>query len=373
MNTENKPPVPYGSTATWAEKDKYFVKNPLEDESKDVRLAIVGVGGVAIGRHLPALQRLRDTGMRISVVAGADLDPVVRANVQHNHGFPMYADAVEMFNSHKIDGVLLLTDPGASRLALMEEAIRRKVHIFSEKPFLYFGPDKLPEAISKSRDVLAKARDAGILVMTGFVKRFSPPYRVAKNLIDEGAIGDMSLIAIKMCQGWSRHVLLEGQACHLLHVARWIGGEVRGLQALVTNRFGEPNYPFDNAVINVEFESGVLGAFYFNSSSTALKPWERVEVFGHRKWLSVEDQMTVTLYDSDEGPAKVWHPTLPTTLFFDEEFSGFTHELRSFVQAVRGEIQVEVSGEDGVAALRLAHMIHTSAKERRYVAYKETA
>jgi predicted dehydrogenase len=285
----------------------------------------------------------------------------------------MYADAVEMFDSHKIDGVLLLTDPGASRLALMEEAIRRKVHIFSEKPFLYFGPDALPEAISKSRNVLARARQAGILVMTGFVKRFSPPYQVAKNLIDEGAIGNVSLIAIKMCQAWSRHVLLEGQACHLLHVARWIGGEVRGLHAMATNRFDEPNYPMDNAVINVEFESGALGAFYFNSSSTALKPWERVEVFGQRKWLSVEDQMTVTLYDSDEGPAKVWHPTLPTTLFFDEEFSGFTHELRSFVQAVRGEGELEVSGEDGVAALRLAHMIHTSARERRYVAYAETA
>ena len=157
-----------------------------------------------------------------------------------------------------------------------------------------------------------------------------------------------------------------------LDEARWIGGEIKGLQALASNRYGEPNYPHDNIVVNVEFESGAIGTFYFNSSSPALKPWERVEVFGNRKWLAVEDQMTVTLHDSDEGPSKVWSPVLPTTLFFDEEFSGFTHQLLNFVQAVRGDAAPAVTGDDGIAALRIAQMIHVAARERRYVSYHET-
>jgi predicted dehydrogenase len=364
--------VPYGYTPTWAARDKYNIRNEREDASRQVRLALIGLGGVAVGRHLPAVARLRDTGVAVSVVAGADPDAAVRGNVEHNHGFPCYSGAAELFDKHAVDAALLLTDPGQSRLDTMNEAIRRGVHFFSEKPFLYFGADRVDEAIAKSREVLARARASNLVVTTGFVKRFSPPYQVAQQLIADGAIGEISLIAIKMCQGWSRHILLEGQACHVLHLARWIGGEIKGLQALASNRYGEPNYPHDNIVVNVEFDSGAIGAFYFNSSSPALKPWERVEVFGNRKWLAVEDQLTVTLHDSDEGPSKVWSPVLPTTLFFDEEFSGFTHQLRDFVRAVRGEAPPAVTGEDGVAALRIAQLIHTAARERRYVAYRET-
>ena len=364
--------IPYGYTSTWADRDKYNIKNAREDASKEIRLALIGLGGVSVGRHLPAVQRLRDTGIAVSVVAGADPDLIARGNVEHNHGFPCYAYAADLFDKHAVDAALLLTDPGQGRLDTMNEAIRRGIHFFSEKPFLYFGPDRLGEAIAKSRDVLARAKAKNLVVTTGFVKRFSPPYRVAKQLIDDGAIGSISLIAVKLCQGWSRHILLEGQACHVLHLARWIGGEIKGLQALASNRYGEPNYPHDNIVVNVEFESGAIGAFYFNSSSPALKPWERVEVFGNRKWLAVEDQMTVTLHDSDEGPSKIWSPVLPTTLFFDEEFSGFTHQLWDFVQAVRGDAPSAITGEDGVAALRIAHMIHVAARERRYVSYHET-
>ena len=83
--------------------------------------------------------------------------------------------------------------------------------------------------------------------------------------------------------------------------------------------------------------------------------------------------MTVTLHDSDEGPSKVWSPVLPTTLFFDEEFSGFTHQLSAFVDAVRGDAPALVSGDDGLAALRIAQAIHTAARERRFVTYAETA
>lgn len=364
--------TPYGYTPTWAQKDKYNVKNAREDEGRTVRLALIGLGGVAVGRHLPAIRRLRDTGVAVSVVAGADPDPVVRGNVAHHDGFPCYGNAKELFDRHAVDAALLLTDPGESRLDAMNEAIGRGIHFLSEKPFLYFGPDRLDEAIDRARDVVARARANGLVVTTGFVKRFSPPYEVAKRLIDEGAIGLPSLVAIKLCQGWSRHILLEGQACHVLHLARWLGGEIKGLQALASNRYGEPNYPFDNVVVNAEFESGAIGAFYFNSSSPALKPWERVEVFGNRKWLAVEDQLTVTLHDSDEQPSKVWSPVMPTTLFFDEEFGGFTHQLSNFVQAVRGDAAVAITGEDGIAALRIAQMIHIAARERRYVSYRET-
>jgi predicted dehydrogenase len=367
MDTPTSQFIPFGYSRTWSERDKYNVKGPIENAA-EVRLALVGLGGVAVGKHLPAIRRLRDTGVKVSVVAGADVDPLVRTKVEEVNGFPCYADIAELLKSHEVDGALVLTDPGESRLKVMRQVVERGIHLFAEKPFLFLGVDRLPESIALARGLVKEAAARKLVVMTGFVKRFSPPYEAAQALIRQGAIGEPSLIAIKMCQGWSRHILLEGQACHVLHIARWLGGEIKGLQAFGINRYGEPNYPYDNITVNVEFESGAIGAFYFNSSSPSLKPWERVEVFGNRKWLVVEDGASVTLHDSEEGPSQTWSPVMPHTLFFDEEFSGFAGELRDFVQAVRGQKQPEVTGEDGIAALVLADMIHTSIRERRYVA-----
>jgi predicted dehydrogenase len=307
------------------------------------------------------------------VVAGADPDPNVRAKIEHVHGFPVHADAKAMFDAHEIDAVLALTDPGENRLTVMRETIGRGIHLFAEKPFLFFGVDQMDRGIELTREVLAEAARRGLVVMTGLVKQFSPPYQVAKALIDRGEIGRISMIAVKMCQGWSRHILLEGQACHVLHVTRRFGGEIARLSAFGINRFGEPNYPYDNIVVNVEFESGAIGTFYFNSTAPSLKPWERIEVFGERKWLAVEDAVTVTLHGGETEPSQVWSPVAPHTLFFDEEFGGFTGELGNFVRAVRGEEPAAITGEDGLAALIIAGMIHRSIREGRPVSASEWA
>ena len=76
----------------------------------------------------------------------------------------------------------------------------------------------------------------------------------------------------------SRHILLERQARHLLHVALSVAGGIGGLHALGVNRYGKPNYPYDNIVASDAYRSGAIGTFYFNSSSPLLKPCERLEV-----------------------------------------------------------------------------------------------
>lgn len=362
--------VPYGYQPTWAERDKYDVKRPVED-AREVRLALVGLGGIAVAKHLPAIRRLRDTGVNVKVVAGADPDENVRSKVEQVHGFRCFTSAKEMFAATEIDGVLALTDPGENRYAVMQETIERGINLFAEKPLLWFGKNEMDRSIRLARELIGRARQKKLVMMTGLVKQFSPPYQVAQQLIDQGAIGQISMLAVKMCQGWSRHILLEGQACHVLHIIRRFGGDLKGLNAFGSNRYGEPNYPYDNITVNAEFESGALGAFCFNSSSPSLKPWERVEVFGERRWLGIEDAMTTTLHGSEEGPSQVWSPVMPHTLMFDEEFGGFVGELGNFVRAIRGEDAPAVTGEDGLAVLVIADMIHRSIRERRYVSRDE--
>jgi len=364
--------IPFGYTPGWASaKDKYDVKHTIDTQRPPLRLGLVGLGGIALGKHLPAIRRLQQTGLPISLVAGSEVDKGLRSKCELLHSFRCYADFREMFRNEELDAIEVLTDPGENRLPVLEAAVDCGLHLFVEKPFLFFGVTRLEESIVRAEEIVRRAREKHLVVMTGFVKQYSPPYALAHQLVAAGAIGTPALIAIKMCQGYARHMLLEGQACHLLHIALWIGGPIAGIQAFGINRFAEPHYPYDNIVVNAEFASGAIGSFYFNSSSPTLKPWERFEVFGNRKWLIVEDGFSVTLHDNEEGPSNQWAPVIPHTLLFDEEFGGFTGELRAFTDAVREHKEPPITGEDGIEALVLAQMIHTSIRERRYVSRRE--
>ena len=143
-------------------------------------------------------------------------------------------------------------------------------------------------------------------------------------------------------------------------------GNVRTVRAVGVDKYGRNRrgYPLDNAVCQLEFASGAVGAIYTSASALSLKPWERVEVYGDHAWLAVEDQYKLILYDSEEGPAKFWIPIMPNTLLFDEEFGGFMGLIENFCQAIRGVEAPLVTGWDGHRAYELNVATHLSMARR---------
>ena len=135
------------------------------------------------------------------------------------------------------------------------------------------------------------------------------------------------------------------------------------------NKYSEKQYQIDNAVMNLKFSSGAIGTFYTNSSGLSFKPWERVEIYGKERWLSVEDQFEVYLYDSEDGPTKVFRTvTVPNNAtIVDPEFCGFVGEIENFAQAIRGVEKPIVTGWDGHRALELAVAARRSLETGRSV------
>lgn len=89
--------------------------------------------------------------------------------------------------------------------------------------------------------------------------------------------------------------------------------------------------------------------------------WDRKwQVYADKAWLAVEDQYELRLYDSEQGPAKLWKPVMPNTLLFDEEFGGFMGLIENFLQVIRGDEQPLVTGWDGHKAYELNAASHLS-------------
>ena len=150
--------------------------------------------------------------------------------------------------------------------------------------------------------------------------------------------------------------LFEAGTIHVFDLTRFFMGDANSVHAVGVNKYQRNRwpYPVDNAIIDFQFESGAIGSLYTSATALSLKPWERIEIYANKTWLSVEDQYELVLYDSEQGPTKSWKPVVPNTLVFDVELGGFMQLIENFLQVIRGEEKPVVTGWDGYKACELS-------------------
>lgn len=334
-------------------KDVYGVGYDEERASKkEVRLAIIGCGGVAQSKHIPAIMRLRTIWEQVTLAAICMRNPVQGKKVAETYGTKWYSDYRKMLEDEKPDGVLILS-PDNLHYEHAMECMRRGIHVLVEKP--------LTDSLERAEELIRYAEERDLTFMTVSNKRYSPPYLRAKKY----GIPNPAMFVAKFNLGYDYVDILEGGTVHIFDLARYFMGDVKAVTAIATRHysFNKTGYPFDHACVNLEFASGAIGQIYTSSSALSLKPWERVEIYGEKQWLAVEDQHTLKIYDSETGPTKVYEPVFPNTLIFDEEFGGFMGLIENFCECIRKNATPLVTGRDGMKACELVFAVHKSIRE----------
>jgi len=324
---------------------------------KPVKLAIIGCGGVGQSKHIPAILRLQTIWEPIELAGVSVRNQKQGRKVEAMIRTRWYGDYREMLDEAKPDGVLVLS-PDDSHYEHTMACFQRGISVLVEKP--------ITRDLHQAREMCERADKLGLTLMTVSNKRFSPPYVRAKKMMPANPAAFLG----KFNLGYDYVDILEGGTIHLFDLVRYFMGDVKALSAVGTHHydFNKRNYPFDNACINLEFAGGAVGNVFTSSTALSLKPWERVEIYGEKSWLAVEDQRTLILHDSEEGPSKSWDPVFPNTLIFDEEFGGFMGLIENFAECIRKEAPPLVTGWDGLKAYQLVEAAHRSFRERGPVA-----
>jgi len=313
---------------------------------RQVRLGIIGAGPVVQSKHWPAIKRLQTIWEPVEVVAFALRSEPQAHKIQQVFGGRWYADYRRMLDEEELDGVIVASsDPVHPEHTLA--CLDKGLHVLVEKP--------IARSLADARTMCQKADQARRVLMTVSNKRYAPPYRRAKRCVVEGPVSNPAMYVAKFNLGYHYVDLFESGTIHIFDMTRFLMGDVATVRCVGVNRYGrnQRHFPVDNAISTFQFTSGAVGTVYTSSSALSLKPWERVEVYGDHAWLDVDDQYRLTLYDSEEGPAKSWAPVFPNTLVFDEEFGGFMGLIENFLQAIRGLEQPLVTGWDGYRAYEL--------------------
>jgi len=356
----NWPAIDFGHTsydAAFTRGDVYGVMPDTERAKKrPLTIAIAGAGGVAQAKWIPAIRYLQTRGEPVVVEAIADPRVEVAQKAAALAGAAVFTDVASMLEAGRPD-LLLVLSADAAHVPIASQAIERAIPCLIEKPLARDFGDA--SALSQN------AKQKGVLVASVANKRFSPPYAMAKVLIEAGALKSTpSVFTGKFSLGYPYVDLLEGGTVHLLDLVQWFMGPVSKLHA---RGIRHDDGGLLSAVVSFSFASGAIGSLTTSAAAMSFKPWERVEIIGRNAFLIVDDQIETTLYDDETGPAKSWRPVVPNTLMFDEAFGGYAGLLENVLDAVRGLAPLATPAKDGAATVGLIEAIRRSLAEDRDV------
>jgi predicted dehydrogenase len=337
--------------ALFEDGDVYRVGYDEERASKAlVRVAIIGAGGVAQARHLPALQQLRSWWEPVDVVGLSVRDPRERRQLAGTWGLATFATPEELLRETTPEAVIVASSDEVHAEHTLA-ALEAGCHVLVEKP--------IATSMRDAARMTRTAEERGRVLATVANKRYSPPYVEAKRLLDSGELPAPRLLSGKFTLGYRYLDLLDNATIHLIDLARYFLGEVVEVSAASPERLPGKTAtgasgPIRNIAITLRYQSGAVGSLVTSSSATSVHPWERVEIYGDHAWVDVEDQSSVSFYPSESEPAQTWEQVLPSTLFTAAEWGGFTGLIADFLGAVRGQPMVRADSWDGYRAYEIA-------------------
>ena len=283
----------------------------------------------------------------------SDVSERALKKIEKKYGAKGYTNYCELLANPEIE-VVSVCVPTTFHHAVVMEAIRHKKHVLVEKPIAF--------TLTEAEEMIAAAKEAGVILATGHVERFNPAVQKAKELIDDGVIGDIVSAFAKRVGPLPPRIKDVGVsidlAIHDLDIMNYLFEEE------ITQVYGTMNSSFDDS----EFEDHAEIMVSFDNESTGiievnwLTPYKRreLELTGTAGIISVDYiQQSIEVFGKFAQDIEIVH---------EEPLKG---ELKSFLNSVVEEKEPVITGEDGLKALKMVIAANKSSKEHRPVSLDE--
>lgn len=323
---------------------------------KTIKIGIVGLGRLGKIHATNIATKIQHAKLQAATsVVPAELDWAKKElGVEE-----VFEDFDDMVQHADIDAVFIVS-PSGFHLQQIESALNAGKHVFSEKPI---GLDI--EAIEHTQQVIAQ--HANLKFQLGFMRRFDDSYRYAKQLVDQGKIGDITLIrsySIDPAAGMASFVkfatfansggLFLDMSIHDIDVIRWFTGkEIDKVWAIGLNRA----YPVLDKAGELETGAALMQledktmAILVAGRNAAHGYHVETEIIGTKGMLriaQVPEKNLVTVMN-EEGIIR------PTSQNFPERFAqAFLSEEQAFVNSILNNQDVGITAEDGLQGTKAA-------------------
>ena len=278
---------------------------------------------------------------RVHVVAAADVDPDKRAAYRRRWDVErVYKSHTALLECEKLDIVSVCTRAEERPDVVIACAEAGVKVIYAEKPMAW--------TLGEAEAMLAACRRHGVKLGVGCLRRWHPFYRKAKQLIDEGVIGEV-LQVTGYCASNLSH-----DGSHWVDLMRyfagdapvdWLVGEIGSAAAMTDDRdrYGGNTY--------VAFRNGVRGYLRMMGTGAAVQEWDIIGERGRIRALDGGREFELWRRagrDKTDRPVREAFPR-PQRLP-----SPTSQAVADMIQCLETDNEPDCNGEDGYADLEIA-------------------
>lgn len=322
------------------------------------RVGVIGCGGMARNHVRGYL-----ASGRFEVVALADLNEEAMEGFDTEFGFSThhYQDAREMLDRENLDVVSIGTWHTGHATWTIATAARRPKAILCEKP--------MAESLGRAEEMLISCRRNHVKLIIGHQRRFLPAYTLARNLIAEGAIGQVELIVSFGGHGLPNYCshqtdmyryLLSDDECE------WVVGNVERR----TDRYERNTRIEDNAVGIFQFKGGARALLLADVTPII---YQGANIYGSEGMINLSTNNLQLLNKETKG---LWELHQPDGKFFKvaeqgdrfEWIEGAAAQADELADWIEGKIETHRGqAEHGYKALEMLMAIYESARRHEKV------
>ena len=315
---------------------------------RTVNVGVIGVGAMG-ENHVRVYHKMEEANL----VAVSDVSEKALKRIEKKYDTKGYTEYSDLLEDPDIE-VVSVCVPTTFHHAVVMEAIKNKKHVLVEKPIAF--------TLNEAEEMIEAAKETGVILATGHVERFNPAVQKAKELIDDGVIGDIVSAFAKRVGPLPPRIKDVGVAIdlaiHDLDVMNYL------FDAPVEQVYGT----MDSILDDCDFEDHAEIMVNFNNDSTGiievnwLTPYKRreLELTGTDGIISVDYiEQSIEVFGKFAQDVEIKH---------EEPLKS---ELKSFLNSVVNNEEPEISGEDGLNALKMVIAANKSSKEHKPISLDE--
>ncbi len=302
---------------------------------KPLRAGVIGVGH--LGQHHA---RLYSTLPGSTLVGVTDQDFNRAKAVADRHGVTTFGSLADLLP--QID-VVSVAVPTSAHYGVAKTCLEAGKHVLVEKPIAV-----LP---AEARELVSLAKAKGCRLQVGHSERFNPIMQTMRPHIQRPAFIESHRLSSFSERGTDVDVVLDLMIHDLDLVLSFNPGPVEEIRAA-----GVPvlSSTIDIANARIQFQSGCVANL--TASRVSLNRMRRLRLFQRDNYVSIDFQTRQGMI-CRRATVQGQKPTVEIDQYHGNEDEPLKLQLDSFLHAVRTNSRPVVSGEDGVAALEVAHQV----------------
>jgi len=340
-------------------------------KDRKIKIALVGCGRIS-KNHFRAIEQHKNNFELVDI---CDVKPEHLRTIEKETNLKGYSDLDDLLEKSEADIVTLCTPSGLHSEQAIKVAESGR-HVITEKPMATRWQDGLK---------MVEACDTvGARLFVVKQNRHNPTLQLLKQAINQGRFGKLYMINVNVF--WTRPQdyydqdqwrgtwefdggALMNQASHYVDLLDWLIGPVANIHAM-TGTLARNIEAEDTGVLNVRWRSGALGSLNVTMLTYPKNLEGTITILGEKGTVRVGGLAVNEIQHWEFADKHPEDALIQQANYQTQSVYGFGHPLYydNVIKALRGEVEPETDGREGLKSLELLIAAYLSARDGKEIA-----